>query len=53
METLLTSAFSRLYQKSKLFEINSIAIGNKKLLQRKIYVKKRHFIFYKDFLKSL
>ena len=31
-------------QNSKLFETNSIAIGAKELFQRKIYVKKRHFV---------
>ena len=31
-------------QNSKLFETNSIAIGAKELFQRKIYVKKHHFV---------
>ena len=43
METLPTTAYTTLGQKSKLFETNSMAIGIKELLQRKIYVKKRHF----------
>ena len=46
METLVINAYTRLDQKSKLFETNAIAIGKKELFQRKIYVKKRHF-FYK------
>ena len=45
MKTLLTNAYTRLDKKSKLFEKNSIAIGTKELLQRKIYVKK-HFSFF-------
>ena len=40
METLLTNAYTRLDKKSKLFKTNSIAIGTKELLQRKIYIKK-------------
>ena len=47
METLLTNAYTRFDQKSKLFETNSIAIGTKELLQRKIYVKKHFSFFYK------
>ena len=43
METFLTNAYTRLDQKSKLFERNSITIGTKELLQRKIYIKKHHF----------
>ena len=43
METLVINAYTRLDQKSKLFETNAIAIGKKELFQRKIYVKKRHF----------
>ena len=43
METLLVSVFTHLNKKYKLLETNSIAIGTKELLQRKIYVKKRHF----------
>ena len=43
METVLTNAYTCLGQKSKPFKTNSIAIGTKELLQRKIYVKKRHF----------
>ena len=35
METLLTNAYTRLDEKSKLFEISSVAIGTKKLLQKK------------------
>ena len=54
MENLLTNAYTRLDKKSKLFEKNSIAIGTKELLQRKIYVKK-HFSFFlqNGILKSL
>ena len=36
MGTLLTNAYRCLDQKSKLLETNSIAIGTKELLQRKI-----------------
>ena len=43
METLLVSVFTHLNKKNKLLETNSIAIGTKELLQRKIYVKKRQF----------
>ena len=46
METVLTNAYARLDRKSKLFETNSIAIGTKELLLRKIYVKKPS-VFYK------
>ena len=53
METLLTNAYTRLDQKSKLSEANSIAIGRKEPLQRKIYVKKGHFFSQNDILKSL
>ena len=35
METLLTNAYTRLDEKSKLFEISSVAIGTKELLQKK------------------
>ena len=54
METLLTNAYTHLDKKSKLFEKNSVAIGTKELLQRKIYVKK-HFSFFlqNGLLKSL
>ena len=51
METLLTNAYTRLDQKSKLFETNSIAIAIKELLQRKIYIKK-HFSFF-SFLQNV
>ena len=44
METLLTSAYTHLDQKSMLLEKNSIAIGTIELLQRKI--DQKHF-FYK------
>ena len=44
METLVINAYTRLDQKSKLFETNAIAIGKKELFQRKIYVKKRHVL---------
>ena len=47
METFLTNAYTRLEQKSKLFQRNSIAVGAKELLQRKIYVKKHFSFFYK------
>ena len=47
METFLTNAYTRLDQKSKLSKTNSIAIGTKELLQRKIYVKKHFSFFYK------
>ena len=53
METLATNAYTRLDQKSKLFETNAIAIGKKELFQRKIYVKKRHFVLQNSILKSL
>ena len=43
MGALLTNAYTRLDQKSKLFERNSIATGTKELLQRKIYIKKTSF----------
>ena len=43
MEPLLTNAYTRLDQKSKLFKTNLIAIGTKELLQRKIYFTKCHF----------
>ena len=46
METLLTNAYTRLDKKSKLFEKNSIAIGTKELLQRKMSKNIFHF-FYK------
>ena len=49
METVLTNAYTRLDQKSKLFEANSIAIGTKELLLRKIYVKKHHFLYKMTF----
>ena len=52
METLLTNACTHLNQKSKLFETNWIAIGTKVLLQRKIYIKKHHFL-QNGILKSL
>ena len=40
METLLANAYTRLDQKSKLLEATE-------LLQRKIYVEKHLFFFYK------
>ena len=52
METLPTNTYTHVDQTSNLLEINSVAIGNKELLQRKIYVKKRHFL-QSDILKSL
>ena len=51
METLLTNACTRLDKKSKLSKANSIAIGRKELLQRKIYVKKGHFFHKMAFRK--
>ena len=42
-KTFLTNAYTHLDQKSKLFERNSIAIGIKELLHRKIYIKKHFF----------
>ena len=47
VETVLTNAYTRLNQKSKLFKTNSIATGMKELLQRKIYVEKHLLFFYK------
>ena len=44
METLLTNAYTRLDQKSKLFETNATAIGTKEL--KKSTSKKNNF-FYK------
>ena len=44
METLLTKVYTHLDQKSKLLKTNSIATGTKELFQRKICVKKRHFL---------
>ena len=52
IETILTNAYTHLDQRCKLFETNSIAIGTKKLLQRKICGKKRHF-FTKWYFGSL
>ena len=46
METVLTNAYTYMGQKSKLFKTNSIAIGTRELLQRKIYFRKCYF-FYK------
>ena len=43
MGTVLTNTYTHLDQKSKPFETNSIAIGTKEILQRKIYIKIRHF----------
>ena len=49
METLLTNAYTRLDQKSKLFETNSTAIVTKELLRQKTF-----FIFLQNgILKSL
>ena len=49
METLLTNAYTRLDQKSKEVKTNSIAIGKTELLQRKIYARKRHFLYKTTF----
>ena len=46
METVLTNAYTHLHKKSKLFKTNSIAIGTKELLQRKVYVKETSFFFF-------
>ena len=47
METLLTNAYTRLDQKSKLFETNEIAIGTKELKKstskKNIFFTKCHF----------
>ena len=53
METLLTNAYTRLDQKSKLFETNSVAIGTKELLQRNIDIKNASFFLQNGILKSL
>ena len=47
METVLTNTYTRLDQKSKLFEKNSIAIGTEELLQRNIYIKETSFFLTK------
>ena len=44
METLLTNAYTRLDEKSKLFETSSVAIGTKELLQKKSLCQKISFI---------
>ena len=41
METLLTNAYTRLDQKSKLFETNSTAIVTEELLRQKTF-----FLFF-------
>ena len=46
METFLANAYKCLDKNCKLFKATLIAIGNKELLQRKIYAKKTSF-FYK------
>ena len=53
METVLTNAYTRLDQQSKLFETNSIANGTKELLPRKIYVREMSFSLPNGILKSL
>ena len=54
METLLTNAYTRLDQKSKLFKTNSMNVVTKELPQRKIYVKDHFLLFLEnDILKSL
>ena len=53
METILTNTYTRLDQKSKLFETISIAIGTKELLQRKIYVTETSFFLEDCILKRL
>ena len=55
METLVANAYTHL-DKSKLLEINSIAIATNKLLQRKIYVKKCHFFtkwYFEEFINRM
>ena len=52
METVLKNTYTCLDQKSKLFKTNSIAIGTKELLQRKIYIKK-HYFFTKWYFEKL
>ena len=47
MGTLLTNAYTRLDQKSKPLETNSVAIGTKELLLRKIHFRKHFSFFYK------
>ena len=49
METVLTNAYTRLDQQSKLFETNSIANGTKELLPRKITSEKCHFFYQMAF----
>ena len=44
METLLTNAYTGLDKKSKLFEINSVALGTKALLQKDLCQKTPFFI---------
>ena len=51
MGTFLANDYTRLDQKSKLFKTNSIDIGKKELLQRKIYFRKRHFSYKMSFSK--
>ena len=43
METLLTNAYTGLDKKSKLFEINSVAMGTKALLQKNLCQKTPFF----------
>ena len=50
MEILLTNAYTRLDQKSKLFETNATAIGTKEL---KKSTSKKIFFFQNATLKSL
>ena len=52
MESLLTNAYTRLDEKSKLFETSSVAIGTKELLQKKIYIKK-YVLLQNDILENL
>ena len=47
MGTLLTNAYTRLDQKSKLFERNSIATGTKELLQKERSTSRKHHFLTK------
>ena len=51
METLLTNTYTHLDQKSKVVKTNSIAIGKRELLQRKICARKHHFLYKTTFWK--
>ena len=53
METFLANAYKCLDKNCKLFKATSIAIGNKELLQRKIYAKKNFIFLQNGILESL